>query len=258
MKCIKCIKIIYYTKKYICVYKTYFFIFLIPVFLNKCNMLNYVIFAPPLSASAGIRALYRLSEELEKRGFSAPVLCLESSPGYHCINTFTKEMQENDIITHIYSGFPNTILDERGKVRRAIWDARDRGVKFDIGHAGKHFSWDVFQRAYGEGLKFDYMGGDLGYGNYRNENFPIYDQFHAISGFLNAGVPLDEMFRTVISNPQAYLGTAADLNGCCLILKRYNGETAAGDGLKKFIPCKYEYRPSYFINQGRLFYNSEL
>lgn len=167
-------------------------------------------------------------------------------------------MQDNDIITHIYSGFPNTILDEHGNVRRAIWAAKERGVKFDIGHAGKHFSWEVFQRAYAEGLKFDYMGGDLGYGNYRDENFPIYDQFHTISGFLNAGVPLDEMFRTVISNPQEYLGAEIDLSRCCLILKRIDGETAAGDGMKKFIPCKYEYIPLYFINQGKLFYNHEL
>lgn len=72
------------------------------------KLINYVIYAPTLTSSAGIRALYRLSEELEKRGFSAPVLCLESSPGYHCINTFTKEMQENDIIIYpeIISGNP--------------------------------------------------------------------------------------------------------------------------------------------------------
>lgn len=68
--------------------------------MDKYDSLNYVIYAPPLTSSAGIRALYRLSVELEKRGLSAPILCYKKTDGYHCINAFTKEMQENDIVIY--------------------------------------------------------------------------------------------------------------------------------------------------------------
>lgn len=68
--------------------------------MDKYDSLNYVIYVPPLTSSAGIRALYRLSVELEKRGLSAPILCYKKTDGYHCINAFTKEMQENDIVIY--------------------------------------------------------------------------------------------------------------------------------------------------------------
>lgn len=74
----------------------------------KKQKLNYVIWAPPFCSCAGVRALYRLSHELESLGYSAPVLCHKPTDGYHCITSFTKEMQENDIIIYpeIVSGNP--------------------------------------------------------------------------------------------------------------------------------------------------------
>lgn len=130
-------------------------------------------------------------------------------------------MQKNDIITHPYSGFENTILDKNGKVFSAVFDAKDRGVLFDVGHAGKHFSWKVFQAAYAEGLKFDTIGGDMGEANYRSEKWPIWDLFHVISGFLNYGVDLDETFKAVVSTPAKYIHMNMNLQKHCLVLKKY-------------------------------------
>ena len=62
--------------------------------------MRYIIFAPNFSKSAGVRALYRLSELLEARGLEAPVLCEKGDGKHHCITQFTREMQENDIIIY--------------------------------------------------------------------------------------------------------------------------------------------------------------
>lgn len=161
-------------------------------------------------------------------------------------------MQRNDIITHPYSGFANTILDVNGKVYREVFDAKDRGVLFDVGHAGKHFSWNVFKKAYAEGIKFDTIGGDIGEVNYRSEKWPIWDLFHVISGFLNYGVDLDETFRAVITTPAQYIGMKMDVQEHCLVLKKVFGETMSIDGLGEGISCSYEYRPKIVIHEGNL------
>ena len=67
-------------------------------------------------------------------------------------------MQTGDIITHPYSGFAHTILDERGRVYREVFEAQERGVLFDVGYAGKHFSWKVFKAAWEQGVGFDTLG----------------------------------------------------------------------------------------------------
>lgn len=63
-------------------------------------MRNYVILAPPYGRSAGVRALYMLSDMLERKGFSAPVLCHTPSPGHHCMTDFTVRMQREDIAVY--------------------------------------------------------------------------------------------------------------------------------------------------------------
>ena len=63
-------------------------------------MRDYVILAPPCGRSAGVRALYLLSDMLEREGLNAPVLCHSPSPGHHCIQSFTETMQREDIVVY--------------------------------------------------------------------------------------------------------------------------------------------------------------
>lgn len=170
----------------------------------------------------------------------------------------SKYMLKHDIITHPYSGFQNTILDENGNVYPEVFDAKERGVIFDVGHAGKHFSWDVFKKAYSQGLKFDTIGGDIGEMNYRAEGWPIYDLFHVASGFLNYGMDLEEVFKALITNPENYLGIHLDLMKHCIVLKKVVGETMAQDGLGEGIPCQYEYRPALVIHNNKLLRNMKI
>ena len=71
-------------------------------------MRDYVILAPPYGRSAGVRALYLLSDMLEREGMNAPVLCHSPSLGHHCIQSFTEVMQREDIVIYpeIVAGNP--------------------------------------------------------------------------------------------------------------------------------------------------------
>ncbi len=57
-----------------------------------------------------------------------------------------------DIATHILNGNPENILAPNGKVRREVWEARDRGVVLDVAHAGVHCDFRIARAAIDQGL----------------------------------------------------------------------------------------------------------
>lgn len=99
-------------------------------------MKNYVVIAPPYSKSAGVRALYALSDLLEARGFQAPVLCHEECSGHHCISSFTREMQKEDIAI-----YPEIVWGNPLQFRHVV-----RYVLYFPGRLGgmQHFSSDEY------------------------------------------------------------------------------------------------------------------
>ena len=46
-----------------------------------------------------------------------------------------------DIVTHVYHGLAEGVLDQAGKVRPGVRAAVDRGVNFDVGHGAGSFTW---------------------------------------------------------------------------------------------------------------------
>jgi len=164
-------------------------------------------------------------------------------------------MAPGDFITHPYSGFENTVLDSRGNVYPEVFAARERGVLFDVGYAGKHFSWKVFEKAYAQGLKFDTLGMDMGTMSYKTANSIVIDHFHVLSGLLNAGVPEEEVFAALTGNPGRVLGFQPDFDKTCLVLRKVDGETMSVDGQGDSIPLHFEYKPMLVIQNGALLQN---
>src|SRR5438270_1363912 len=52
----------------------------------------------------------------------------------------TKKLRPGDIYTHVYSGLRNEQIGD-GHVNPAMWEARKRGVIFDVGHGSGSFVW---------------------------------------------------------------------------------------------------------------------
>ena len=158
-----------------------------------------------------------------------------------------------DIITHIYSGFDNTVLTEKGTVSNAIHKAHQKGILFDVGHAGKHFSWKVFNIAYAEGVSFDMLGGDITVKSWKNKiDFKVYDLFHLLSGFLNYGVQIDEVFRAVITTPAKFMGFHPNIDERCLVLRKRASDSELTDGVGGSVKCRFEYGPELFVDRGKV------
>lgn len=108
-------------------------------------------------------------------------------------------LETGDIVTHIFNGKENGILNHLGKVRQEVWDAHNRGVIFDIGHGRESFSFDVALQAFKECLLCDTISSDI-YHHNRVEG-PVYSLAHTMNKLLSVGYSLERVIEMVTVRP---------------------------------------------------------
>jgi dihydroorotase len=109
----------------------------------------------------------------------------------------TKKLRPGDIYTHVFSGLRNEQL-ENGKLNPAIWEARKRGVIFDVGHGGGSFLWRLAVPAMKEGFVPDSISTDLHIGSM---NAGMKDMLNVMNKFLTMGLPVDDVIARSTWNP---------------------------------------------------------
>jgi dihydroorotase len=100
-----------------------------------------------------------------------------------------KHLRPGDILTHTYAhvGGRIPIVDDNGKVRPFVWEARKRGIIFDAGHGGGSFLFRQAVPAMQQGFHPDVISTDLHIGSM---NSGMKDILNTMSKFLNMGMPL--------------------------------------------------------------------
>lgn len=102
-----------------------------------------------------------------------------------------KKMRPGDIHTHVFAQqFPT--VQEDGKVFPYMWEARERGVIFDVGHGAGSFWWRHAVPAIRDGFIPDSISTDLHTGNVAGVVFSMLETMNKI---LNIGVPLPDVIR---------------------------------------------------------------
>ena len=72
------------------------------------------------------------------------------------------QLRPGDIHTHTFNDRQVEVIDRfTGKVQPYIWEARRRGVLFDLGHGAGSFLWTVASRAMAQGFVPDTISTDL-------------------------------------------------------------------------------------------------
>jgi dihydroorotase len=113
-----------------------------------------------------------------------------------------------DIVTHVYHGHTEGVLDEAGRVRPSVRAAVDRGVNFDVGHGRGAFNWRVARAALDQGLLPGTISSDIHVWNVAG---PVYDLATTASKLLHLGLPLPAVVRRVTTTPAACIGRAGEL-----------------------------------------------
>jgi dihydroorotase len=105
-----------------------------------------------------------------------------------------KYLRPGDILTHMYANVSGRvpIVDEGGKLRPYVLEARKRGIIFDAGHGGGSFVFRQAVPATKQGFYPDVISTDLHIGSM---NSGMKDILNTMSKFLNLGMPLRDVIK---------------------------------------------------------------
>jgi dihydroorotase len=107
-------------------------------------------------------------------------------------------MKAGDVVTHCYNRHTLGILDEAGKVRQSVREARSRGVLFDVGHGLGSFNFEAARKALADGFVADTISTDI----YNlNVNGPVYDMPTTMSKMMYLGMSFDDVLLRTTSAP---------------------------------------------------------
>jgi dihydroorotase len=149
-----------------------------------------------VSEASGLRPLYLAREAADTVGL--PIMVHPPAAWCDSLDEILRVMRSGDILTHCFHGMDCGILDAEGKVRKAVYDALERGVIFDVGHGAGSFKWDVAELALKQGVQPQTISSDL---HVFNLNGPVFDLATTVSKFLYLGLSLDEALGKVTTTP---------------------------------------------------------
>lgn len=109
----------------------------------------------------------------------------------------TEILRPGDMPTHCFRG-PVPWVDKNGKLYPYLSKARERGVKFDVGHGGGSFVFRNAAPAVEQGFFPDSISTDLHTGSM---NGTMMDMQTLMSKFLALGMPLDAVIEASTWNP---------------------------------------------------------
>ncbi len=115
-------------------------------------------------------------------------------------------LRPGDVITHCYTPQKPSIIDEAGKLLPLVRKAKERGVIFDVGHAGGHFDFNLVERAMGEGIVPDVISSDL-HGRLSQPGFGVVGDLPTVlTKFLPLGLSFEQIIRNCTINAARAVG----------------------------------------------------
>ena len=145
-----------------------------------------------------------------------------------------EELRPGDIFTHCFANVRGrtAIVDETGKVRPYVWEARTKGIVFDLGHGGGSFVFDQAIPALDQGFLPNAISTDLHTGSM---NAGMKNMLNVMSKMLNLGMSLNDVIATSTWYPAKYIhheelghlteGAVADI----AVLKLHEGDFGFAD-----------------------------
>src|ERR1700751_1074432 len=106
-------------------------------------------------------------------------------------------LRPGDVLTHAFRPFPNSPATAQGTVKRAVIEARQRGVLFDIGHGKGSFAFKTARAMLANGFLPDTISSDI---HQLCIDGPAFDQVTTMSKFLCMGMSLSDVIAASTEN----------------------------------------------------------
>ncbi len=118
-----------------------------------------------------------------------------------------RRLRPGDVVTYAYRRTPHCLLEGQ-RVRPCFHAARQRGVKFDLGHGLASFDFEVAEMALRDGFPPDTISTDLQKGHIGRR--PVHDLPLVMSKLLAAGMAESDIFAAATLEPAKILGLAGE------------------------------------------------
>jgi dihydroorotase len=186
-------------------------------------------------------------------GGSTPPLPLEE--------LFMKHLRPGDIFTHCFGQLATReyIVDvQANKVKPFVWEARKRGIVFDVGYGGISFAFSQAIPAVKEGFYPNSISTDIHIGSMNNA---MKDMLTTMSKFLAMGMDLKSVITASTWNPAKEIkheelgnlsvGSEADI----AILSMRDGKFGLFDYTGYKIPADKRFECEMTIRAGKIVYD---
>ncbi len=185
-------------------------------------------------------------------------LMIHIGGSYSPLKEFLSRLKKGDVVTHSFNSHPQGLLDDAGRLRPEVLEARKSGVFFDVGHGAGSFSFEVMEKCLRQGFLPDTISSDLYTANIHG---PVYDLPTTLSKFLLLGLSLREVVERAtvnaarVFNFSAGIGTLkrgaeADVG----VFELREGELTFTDSDHKTRTGRQKLTPIVTVRAGKLFY----
>lgn len=138
-------------------------------------------------AYTGLTSLTALTRGREAADRTRTPMMIHIASGPPHFEEILPHLRAGDIVTHIYHGGEDSLVDAQGRVREVFREAKARGVTFDVGLDRIHTSFATVRAALAEGFFPHYLSTDL---TLSNRHITV-DMPTTISKFVALGMPLE-------------------------------------------------------------------
>ena len=204
----------------------------------------------------GIVPLHYALEAAERAGL--PVMCHIDNPPPRYTDILAT-LRPGDILTHCFRPFPNAPIHADGRVRDACWEARERGIVFDIAHGKGAFAFEVAEAMLAAGFPPDIISSDV---HVLCVDGPAYDNLVTMTKFLNLGMDLQAIIRAVTVTPARVLNRPdlGDLSvgstGDATVLRIEDGAFPLKDVLGRVMTGTRQFALDSMVVGGRLWHTA--
>ena len=167
-------------------------------------------------------------------------------------------LRPGDVVTHVYMGTENGILDENARLIPEIIAARERGILFDVGHGSKAgFSLPVVQAALEQGFPPDTISSDV---HTQSVNGSMGDLPNVLSKFWNMGMSLHDVLARATVIPAKLIDREPGLGtltvggpGDAAVFEVLEGDYPVLDDIGHSLPGDKKLRAVHTIRAGEVY-----
>lgn len=117
-------------------------------------------------------------------------------------------LRPGDVITYCFHNDLDCLVED-GRIKAEVWEAREKGILFDIGHGMNSFHFDVAEVAIANGFLPDTISTDQ-YIRHVDSN-PQHDLPRTLSKLLAAGMTEADALARITVHPAEFLGLSGEV-----------------------------------------------